>query len=180
MKKYDAVIIGSGVYGLETAEFLIKRGRKITIVDTAPRPGIGMLDYRMGLIMPWLEKKGAPVLTNLKNIEITKKGVVVTTAEEMPVQEARELLDAMATRLDRQPELVVVNSVYPPAPRPAKNADDATRLWIRRRQVNEAELAHLKSAWKGPIAEVPIEPIDAGPTLVGVVGKHLAAALEEQ
>ncbi len=106
--------------------------------------------------------------------------IVVTTAEEMPVQEALELLDAMATRLDRQPELVVVNAVYPPAPRPAKNADDATRLWIRRRQVNEAELAHLRHAWKGPIAEVPLEPIDAGPTLVGVVGEHLAAALGER
>ena len=44
----------------------------------------------------------------------------------------------------------------------------------------EAELAHLEDAWKGPIAEVPLEPIDAGPTLVGVVGEHLAAALEEQ
>jgi NADPH-dependent 2,4-dienoyl-CoA reductase/sulfur reductase-like enzyme len=77
----SAVIIGSGVYGLETAEFLIKRGRKLTIVDTAPEPGIGMLEYRMGLMMPWLEKKGVPVLTNLKDIEITQKGVVVTTAE---------------------------------------------------------------------------------------------------
>jgi anion-transporting ArsA/GET3 family ATPase len=32
--------------------------------------------------------------------------IVVTTAEEMPVQESLELLGAMSTRLDRQPELV--------------------------------------------------------------------------
>jgi anion-transporting ArsA/GET3 family ATPase len=104
--------------------------------------------------------------------------IVVTTAEEMPVQEAIELLQAMATRLDRRPELVVVNSVYPPVPKPRANDDQATRVWRHRRQVNERELARLQSHWKGPIAEIPLEPIDAGPALVGVVGEHLAGALE--
>jgi anion-transporting ArsA/GET3 family ATPase len=105
--------------------------------------------------------------------------IVVTTAEEMPVQEALELLQAMTTRLDRKPELVVVNSVYPPAPKPRPEDDEATRLWIRRRGVNEAELARLKSEWNGPIAEIPLEPIDAGPVLVGVVGEHLARVFED-
>jgi hypothetical protein len=105
--------------------------------------------------------------------------IVVTTAEEMPVQEVLELLDAMSTRLDRQPELVVVNSLYPPAPKPRARDDDATRLWIRRRQVNEAELARLVAGFDGPVAEVPLEPIDAGPVLVGVVGEHLTGALED-
>jgi anion-transporting ArsA/GET3 family ATPase len=104
--------------------------------------------------------------------------IVVTTAEEMPVQEALELLQAMATRLDRQPELVVVNALYPPAPKPRAQDDEATRLWIRRRRVNEAELERLKSKWDGPIAEIPLEPIDAGPVLVGVVGEHLAKGFE--
>ena len=102
--------------------------------------------------------------------------IVVTTAEEMPVQESLELIEAMHVRLDRRPELVVVNAVYPPAPRPRAGNDDATRLWIRRRQVNEAELARLESGWDGPTVEIPLEPIDAGPVLVGVVGEHLARA----
>jgi anion-transporting ArsA/GET3 family ATPase len=104
--------------------------------------------------------------------------IVVTTAEEMPVQEALELLEAMKTRLDRQPELVVVNAIYPPAPKVGRTADGATALWQRRRRVNEEELAHLEKRWKGPTVEVPLEPIDAGPALVGVVGEHLAAGLE--
>jgi anion-transporting ArsA/GET3 family ATPase len=104
--------------------------------------------------------------------------IVVTTAEEMPVQEAIELLQAMATRLDRRPELVVVNAVYPPAPKPRSKDDQPTRLWIRRRQVNELELARLRFDWDGPTAEIPLEPIDAGPVLVGVVGEHLAESLE--
>lgn len=104
--------------------------------------------------------------------------IVVTTAEEMPVQEALELLEAMSMRLDRRPELVVVNAVYPPAPKPRRNDDDATRLWIRRRQINDTELARLATGWDGPTVEIPIEPIDTGPVLVGVVGEHLANALE--
>ena len=104
--------------------------------------------------------------------------VVVTTAEEMPVQEAVELLEAMSSRLDRQPELIVVNAIYPPAPKPRRSDDEATRLWIQRRKVNEAELERLASTWKGPTAEIPLEPIDAGPALVGVVGQHLDHALE--
>jgi 2,4-dienoyl-CoA reductase (NADPH2) len=74
----NVVIVGTSVYALEIAEYLIKHGRKVALVDTAERPGIGMLDYRMGLIMPWLEKMGAPVLTELKSIEIKEKGVTVT------------------------------------------------------------------------------------------------------
>jgi len=104
--------------------------------------------------------------------------IVVTTAEEMPVQEALELFEAMSTRLDRRPELVVVNAIYPPAPKPRRDDDEATRLWIRRRRINEVELDRLLTGWAGPTAELPLEPIDAGPVLVGVVGEHLAGQLE--
>jgi hypothetical protein len=95
------------------------------------------------------------------------------------VQEVLELIEAMSTRLDRRPELVVVNSVYPEAPKSRARDDDATRLWIRRRQVNEKELARLAAGWDGPVAEIPLEPIDAGPVLVGVVGEHLTASFED-
>jgi 2,4-dienoyl-CoA reductase (NADPH2) len=121
----SAVIIGSGVYGLEVAEFLIKRGRKITIVDTAPEPGIGMLEYRMGLIMPWLEKKGVPVLTNLKGVEITKKGVVVTTAEGetktieadsvLPVAQPKPNMALYENLKDKVPEVYAVGDCSDPS-----------------------------------------------------------------
>jgi anion-transporting ArsA/GET3 family ATPase len=104
--------------------------------------------------------------------------VVVTTAEEMPVQEALELLEAMERRLERRPELVVVNAIYPPAPPPGRKDDDATRLWIRRRRVNETELARLASSWDGPTIELPLVAIDAGPALVGIIGQHLVDGLE--
>jgi anion-transporting ArsA/GET3 family ATPase len=44
--------------------------------------------------------------------------VVTALAEEMPVQEALELLAMMRERLGRTPDLVVVNALYPPLPSP--------------------------------------------------------------
>jgi anion-transporting ArsA/GET3 family ATPase len=104
--------------------------------------------------------------------------IVVTTAEEMPVHEALELIEAMERRLERRPELVVVNAIYPPTPPPGRRDDEPTRLWIRRRQVNETELARIAAGWEGPTVELPLVPIDAGPALVGVVGQHLVNELE--
>ncbi len=75
------VVIGSGLHGCETAEFLIKRGRKVTIVDTAEAFGEGMIDFRLGLFMEWLGKKGVTTINGVKSLEITDEGLVVTTKE---------------------------------------------------------------------------------------------------
>ncbi|HYL04661.1 MAG TPA: ArsA family ATPase [Thermoanaerobaculia bacterium] len=42
--------------------------------------------------------------------------VVVTQAEEMPVEEALELRAALASQLGREPELLIVNGLFPPLP----------------------------------------------------------------
>jgi len=75
------VVIGGGIHGCETAEFLVKRGRKVTIVDTAEEMGEGMIDFRLGLVMDWFEKKGVATITGVKSMEITDKGVAITTKE---------------------------------------------------------------------------------------------------
>ena len=75
------VIIGGGLHGCEVAEFLVKRGRKVTIVDTAEVLGEGMIDYRLGLLLDWFDRKGVTTIIQLKTIEITERGVVVTTKE---------------------------------------------------------------------------------------------------
>ncbi len=106
--------------------------------------------------------------------------VVVTTAEEMPVHEALELLQAMRVRLRREPELVAVNALYPPIAGGSRKRDPATRVWHRRRQVNEAQLARLREQWTGPTARIPLVAVDAGPALVGIVGERLAAEIEAQ
>jgi anion-transporting ArsA/GET3 family ATPase len=103
--------------------------------------------------------------------------VVVTTAEEMPVEESRELIGALRDRLDRQPEAVIANALYPPADDADPRGDPAALLWRRRRAINVAQLERLNAWWAGPLAEVPLLPIDPGPALVGAVARHLTAQL---
>jgi anion-transporting ArsA/GET3 family ATPase len=108
---------------------------------------------------------------------------VVTLAEEMPVTETIELVQSMKARLDRVPELIVVNGLYPPvddSPR-LLEPDLATMadLWRRRRRVNERERDRLTRAWSGPMIELPLLPYDRGPELVGALGSRLERALTD-
>ena len=91
--------------------------------------------------------------------------VVVTQAEEMPVEEALELVDTLGERFGRGPELLIVNGLYPPLDGQEDDSPEID-LWRRRRQLNERELAHLKARWQGPSAELPQLPLDRGPALI--------------
>ena len=73
------VIIGSGIQGCELGEFLTKRGRKVTIVDTAERPGEGMVDALMVHLFMWFARKGVDIISGVKSMEVTAKGLEVTT-----------------------------------------------------------------------------------------------------
>jgi anion-transporting ArsA/GET3 family ATPase len=102
--------------------------------------------------------------------------VVVTTAEEMPVQESLELIQLLGDRLQRRPDLVVVNSLYPPLPEALAGADPAAALWAHRRSVNDRELARLYERWHGLTAELPLLPLEAGPSLVAGMASRLERA----
>ena len=69
------VVIGAGLHGMEVAEFLAKRGRKVTIVEPTDHIGEGMIDFRMGLTMDWLPTKGVDIITEAKNIKVTTNGL---------------------------------------------------------------------------------------------------------
>jgi anion-transporting ArsA/GET3 family ATPase len=99
--------------------------------------------------------------------------VAVTIAEEMPVQECLELLDGLSTSMSRKPDGIVVNALYPPFMEDLSRGDEADNLWRHRRAVNERELARLAATWPGPTVELPLLPVDPGPQLVGILGRHM-------
>ncbi len=101
--------------------------------------------------------------------------VVVTQAEEMPVEEALELRAALRDRVRREPELLVVNGLYPPEPPPSTGTEnELVSLWRRRRKLNDRELARLRESWPGPRIELPQLPLDRGLALLGTLGRCFA------
>jgi 2,4-dienoyl-CoA reductase (NADPH2) len=76
------VIIGGDIHGCELAEFLVKRGRKVTIVDTAAVLGDGMINHLKAQLFWWFRKKGVTMISGAqKYVVINDKGLVVLTAE---------------------------------------------------------------------------------------------------
>jgi anion-transporting ArsA/GET3 family ATPase len=108
--------------------------------------------------------------------------VAVTLPEEMPVQEVLEMREALRGQVGKDPEALVVNGLYPPAP-PAPETgtdDDLVSLWRRRRLLNERELARLRETWPGPRLELPQLGMSRGPELTAVLQRCLERAAEEK
>lgn len=105
--------------------------------------------------------------------------VIVTSAEEMPIQETLELIRDLDSVLGRRPELVVANALYPPfdGADAAAGQSPALELWRHRRRINEAQLARLGREWDGPVVRLPLLPIDGGPLLLAATELELRAAL---
>jgi pyruvate/2-oxoglutarate dehydrogenase complex dihydrolipoamide dehydrogenase (E3) component len=100
----SVVIIGGGVQGCQLAEFLIKRGRKVTIVEAAAEIGEGLLAEDPFRLLPWLSQKGANMLASVTYEKITDDGLVILTGE--------------GTRLSLQADSIIVALPLDPAPDP--------------------------------------------------------------
>jgi len=77
----DVVVVGSDLAGLEAAEFLVKRGKQVTVIDEAPAPFEGVLIHWLVRLMPWLEAKGVVIYNGVKYGKVTSRGIDFTTAE---------------------------------------------------------------------------------------------------
>lgn len=75
------VIIGGAIQGCELAEFLVKRGRIVTIVDKNEVLGEGMTIDNRRRLFRWLDEKGVAMFNKVNYEEITDRGVVITDKE---------------------------------------------------------------------------------------------------
>ena len=85
---------------------MVKRGRNITIVDTAKKLRAGLAGINTLALPTWLAKKGATLIPGVqKYIEITDKGLVIINKDGQ-----RQLLEAdsivTATTLKPHDELL--------------------------------------------------------------------------
>jgi 2,4-dienoyl-CoA reductase (NADPH2) len=74
------VIMGGNIQGCQVAQFLVKRGRKVTIVETTKEIGDGLLEtFVKPFLLDWLAEKGVTIMTEVNYNKITDKGLVITT-----------------------------------------------------------------------------------------------------
>ncbi|MDR0311868.1 MAG: FAD-dependent oxidoreductase [Acidobacteriota bacterium] len=77
-----AVVIGGAVQGCELAEFLMKRGRDVTLVDQAELLGDGLTLAMKEQLFRWFEEKSLPMISGVREyVEINDRGLVIITRE---------------------------------------------------------------------------------------------------
>ena len=72
------MIIGGELVGIELAEFLCERGRKVTVVDDSPRLGAGLTLVRRLRILAELREHGVALCRSVTDVQITEGQVAFT------------------------------------------------------------------------------------------------------
>jgi len=75
------VIIGGAIQGCQLSEFLIKRGRNVTIIEEGEELGEWLVPERKIRLFYWFDQKGIERLTGVKLVKFTKQGVTIETKE---------------------------------------------------------------------------------------------------
>ena len=97
------IIMGGSIHGCQMAEFLVKRGREVTIVETSDQLGVGISDINRDCLLDWLAKKGVTILTGMKYEEVTDKGLTITSKEgKRQTIEADSILPVMPLKANTE------------------------------------------------------------------------------
>jgi len=92
------VVVGGGMIGAETAEFLAEGGKKVTILEMLRRIGVDMVPTVIMLLYQRLKKLGVAMITNAKVEEITEDGVVYEKDGEKQTVEADSVVLAVGSK----------------------------------------------------------------------------------
>lgn len=121
----SVIVIGGAIQGAELAEFLTKRGRKVTIVEKKTVIGEGMVDALQTYLLMWFRKKGVTLIPGVREyVEVTDKGLTIINADgqkqtieaetivtALPLTPNNELLAALKARV---PEVYAVGDCKDP------------------------------------------------------------------
>jgi 2,4-dienoyl-CoA reductase (NADPH2) len=75
------VIIGGAIHGCQLGEFMAKRGRKVTIVETSDELGRLLAPEFKNRLFIWFRKKGVVLYSGVKLVGINKEGLKIITKE---------------------------------------------------------------------------------------------------
>ena len=102
------VIIGGETQGCQLAEFLVKRGRQVTIVDTAKELGEGLLTDDPWRLFRWFKEKGVALYPGVRYEEINSEGLVITTNGG---EKKTLVADSIITALPFKPDTSLLHSL---------------------------------------------------------------------
>ena len=103
----NIIIIGGDLVGLELAEFLIERGRKVTVLEPSASLGPHLSIVRRSRVVHLLKENGATLITNTTINEISKEGVLYEHDEEAHLAKADQVIIAMGAN----PNLELTNAL---------------------------------------------------------------------
>lgn len=77
IRNQNVAVIGGGMTGLETAQYLVERGNKVTIIEMLPLVGNGIYFYNVRNDLRHLKEKGTVIKVNTQMLEVKDDAVVV-------------------------------------------------------------------------------------------------------
>ena len=87
LENKKVAVIGSGMTGLETADFLGEKGCRVTVVEMAPTVAPGTWMQHTDDILPRLKTNGTEILTGEKLCELYKDRIVIENVKNGTQQE---------------------------------------------------------------------------------------------
>ncbi len=103
----NVVIIGGALQGCQLGEFLTKRGRKVTIVETEKELGKWMYPERKTRLFYWFRKKGVKTIGGAILEQITPQGLSIIKDNNKQLLEADKIIPA----LPLAPNLELLNKI---------------------------------------------------------------------
>jgi len=99
--KSQVTIIGGDLVGLELAEFLIERGRKICILEPSQTLGANLSIVRRSRVIHLLKEHGCELVTNANIEQITSAGVHYKTKDIDHFHHSKQVIIALGATSDR-------------------------------------------------------------------------------
>jgi len=97
----EVVIVGGGFAGLEIADVLSEKGKRVTVLEQGPELGHGLGVSYLWMFMERLKKKRVAMQKEVKIIQINEKGVETLVAGERRFFAAGTVLLAMPLQSKR-------------------------------------------------------------------------------
>ncbi len=106
-------VIGGGLVGLETAEFLAKQKKKVTVIEMLDDVAKDMGFIRKVVTMQHISDAGIQIITNAKCIEISDSEVLIDKDGKMErLQEIDSVVIAVGSRSNNKLEEYLKNAQY--------------------------------------------------------------------